>query len=95
MGARRTRRCPGLSYGGIVSLMPAMCMDLYGARAVSSIIGTLYTGAALGNLAGPWVAGWVFDRSGSYGPVIWGCLALQVVATVVTSRVAPAQRPLH
>ena len=42
----------GLSYGGIVSLMPALCMDLYGARAVSSIIGTLYTGAALGNVAG-------------------------------------------
>ena len=47
----------GLSYGGIVSLMPALCMDLYGARAVSSIIGALYTGAALGNAAGPWVAG--------------------------------------
>ena len=26
----------GLSYGGIVSLMPALCMDLFGARAVSS-----------------------------------------------------------
>jgi MFS family permease len=44
----------GLSYGGIVSLMPALCMDFFGPRAVSSIIGTLYTGAALGNLAGPW-----------------------------------------
>jgi MFS family permease len=85
----------GLSYGGIVSLMPAMCMDLYGARAVSSIIGTLYTGAALGNLAGPWVAGWVFDRSGSYLPVIWGCLALQVLATLVTSRITRASVPLH
>ena len=36
----------GLSYGGIVSLMPALCMDFFGARAVSSIIGVLYTGAA-------------------------------------------------
>jgi MFS family permease len=43
----------GLSYGGIVSLLPALCMDLFGARAVASIIGTLYTGAALGNLLGP------------------------------------------
>lgn len=72
----------GLSYGGIVSLMPAMCMDLFGARAVSSIIGTLYTGAALGNLAGPWLAGRVFDASGSYAAVVLGCAALSVLATV-------------
>ena len=85
----------GLSYGGIVSLMPALCMDLFGARAVSSIIGTLYTGAALGNLAGPWVAGWVFDRNGSYLPVIWGCLLLQVAAVWVTSRVTRHRTPLH
>lgn len=76
----------GLSYGGIVSLMPAMCMDLFGARAVSAIIGTLYTGAAAGNLLGPWVAGAVFDRMGSYTPVIWGCLALAALATAAAWR---------
>jgi MFS family permease len=85
----------GLSYGGIVSLMPALCMDLFGARAVASIIGLLYSGAALGNLAGPWVAGWVFDRTGSYTPVIWGCLVLQVLATAATSRVTRQMAPLH
>ena len=85
----------GLSYGGIVSLMPALCMDLFGARAVSSIIGMLYTGAALGNLAGPWLAGWVFDRSGSYLPVIWACLALQVAAVGVTSRIPRSSVALH
>ena len=76
----------GLSYGGIVSLLPALCMDLFGARAVSSIIGMLYTGAALGNLLGPVVAGAVFDRMGSYGPVIWGCVALSGLATLASAR---------
>ena len=71
----------GLSYGGIVSLMPALCMDFFGARAVASIIGTLYTGAALGNLAGPWVAGAVFDATRSYSGVVWGCLALSALST--------------
>jgi MFS family permease len=71
----------GLSYGGIVSLMPALCMDLFGARAVSSIIGALYTGAALGNVAGPWVAGRVFDARGSYAMVIAGCAVLSTLAT--------------
>ena len=77
----------GLSYGAIVSLMPAICMDLFGARAVSSIVGTLYSGAALGNLLGPVVAGAVFDRVGSYAPVIWGCLALSLIAGAASMRI--------
>lgn len=77
----------GLSYGGIVSLMPALCMDLFGARAVSSIIGTLYSGAALGNAAGPWIAGRVFDARGSYGLVIAGCAVLSTIATYSAWRV--------
>jgi predicted MFS family arabinose efflux permease len=76
----------GLSYGGIVSLMPALVMDFFGARAVSSIIGVLYTGAAVGNLAGPVVAGAVFDRFGSYQGVIWACVALSALATLATVR---------
>lgn len=71
----------GLSYGGIVSLLPALCMDFFGARAVASIIGTLYTGAALGNLAGPWLAGAVFDATRSYAGVVWGCLLLSALST--------------
>ena len=85
----------GLSYGGIVSLMPALCMDLFGARAVSAIIGTLYTGAAFGNLLGPWVAGAVFDAQRSYGPVIGGCMLLSAVATGAIWQLTRAQaRPV-
>ena len=83
----------GLSYGGIVSLMPAICMDLFGARAVSSIVGTLYTGAALGNLLGPVLAGAVFDATASYAPVIFGCVLLGALATAASMRVVqPAGR---
>jgi len=82
----------GLSYGGIVSLLPALCMDFFGARAVASIIGTLYTGAALGNLAGPWVAGAVFDATRSYSGVVWGCLLLSALSTLAAWRaVRPAR----
>lgn len=84
----------GLSYGGIVALLPAICMDLFGARAVSSILGTLYSGAALGNLLGPVVAGMVFDRTGSYGPVIWACIALSAIATIASVRLI-RQRHAH
>lgn len=71
----------GLSYGSIVSLLPAICMDLFGGKAVSAIIGTLYTGAALGNLLGPVVAGKVFDMTQSYSMVIWITLGISAIAT--------------
>jgi len=82
----------GLSYGGIVSLLPALCMDLFGARAVASIIGTLYSGAALGNLLGPVGAGAAFDRLGGYGLVIGIGIALSAAATVASARVATGPR---
>lgn len=82
----------GLSYGGIVSLLPALCMDMFGARAVAGIIGSLYSGAALGNLLGPVAAGAVFDRTGSYGAVIVGCIALSGVSIWASTRVQRRQR---
>jgi MFS family permease len=80
----------GLSYGGIVSLMPAICMDLFGARAISGIVGTLYSGAALGNLLGPVVAGAVFDSFASYQPVMWASLALSALAVWSCTRLLRA-----
>jgi MFS family permease len=76
----------GLSYGGIVSLLPAISMDLFGARAVAGIIGTLYSGAALGNLLGPVLAGAVFDHTGSYVPVLWACIGLSALAAAASAR---------
>lgn len=86
-----------------VSLLPPRCMDLFGARAVASIIGTLYTGATLVNLLGPVVAGAMFDRVGSYGPVIWTCIGLSAPETMASARLigpqpaakAPSCRPLR
>jgi MFS family permease len=78
----------GLSYGGIVTLLPAICMDLFGPRAVSGTIGTLYTGAAVGNLLGPVVAGAVFDRTGSYTVIIAACVLFSALATAASARLA-------
>ena len=71
----------GLSYGSIVSLLPAICMDYFGGRAVASVVGALYSGAAVGNLLGPVLAGAAFDRQGHYGWVMASCIALGALAT--------------
>lgn len=71
----------GICYGGLVSLLPPICMDLFGGRAVSGVIGVLYTGAGFGNLVGPVAAGAVFDATGSYVPVMIACVAFAAAAT--------------
>jgi MFS family permease len=63
----------GMCYGAYVALLPTIVMDLYGARAVSGIIGFLYTGAGVGTLLGPWLAGAAFDALGAYDlPILAG-----------------------
>ena len=74
--------------GGGLSLAPT---DVPTGRAVAAILGTLYTGAAFGNLLGPWAAGAVFDRTGSYLPVIGGCVVGCALATWATLRIGRRQ----
>jgi MFS family permease len=71
----------GLSYGSIVSLLPAICMDYFGGKSVASVVGTLYSGAAVGNLLGPVLAGAAFDWSGHYLGVMAVCGVLSLMAT--------------
>jgi MFS family permease len=66
----------GALYGGYVALAPTLCMDLFGARNVAGIIGSLYTAAGFGTLIGPTAAGAAFDAYGSYDAPILGCALL-------------------
>lgn len=72
----------GLFYGGFVATMPAVVMDIFGGRAVSAIIGCLYTAAGLGTLIGPPLAGYAFDRLGSYDAPILGAAVLSILGAL-------------
>ena len=73
----------GVFYGGCVALFPTIVMDLYGPRAISGIIGWLYTGAGIGTLLGPWLAGAAFDAFGAYEVPILAGAALSFAAAGV------------
>lgn len=73
----------GSLYGGYVALAPTVCMDVFGPRALSAIIGALYTAAGLGTLVGPTFAGATFDATGSYELSILACAALSFAGAVI------------
>jgi OFA family oxalate/formate antiporter-like MFS transporter len=83
----------GTFYGGFVALGPTIIMDLYGPRAVSGIIGVLYTGPGLGTLVGPPLAGAAFDAFGSYDAPILTAAGLSFAgAALVWAFIRSARR---
>lgn len=75
----------GTCYGAYVALGPTVCMDLFGPRALSAIIGSLYTAAGLGTLIGPTFAGATFDAFGRYDVAILTCAALCFAGAAIAS----------
>ena len=82
----------GLFYGGFVATMPAVVMDIFGGRAVSAIIGWLYTAAGIGTLIGPPLAGYAFDRMGSYDVPILGAALLSFAGAAAVYLLARSRR---
>ena len=72
----------GLFWGGGVALAPSVMADYFGTRAVSGIIGVLYAGVGLGALAGPVVAGLVFDLWESYTIAITYSIVAPLLAAI-------------
>jgi len=84
----------GLFYGGWVAILPAVIMDHFGGRNVSTILGILYTSAAIGTLVGPSAAGFMFDASGSYLlPILVTAVANLVAAGVASLAARPSASP--
>ena len=75
----------GTLYGGYVALAPTICMEIFGPRALSGIIGALYTAAGLGTLVGPTFAGATFDLYGSYDVSILSCAALSFAGAAIAA----------
>ena len=68
----------GLGFNGISPVYASAVSDRFSGKNLGTILGLLDLGFGLGSAAGPWWAGWMFDRYGSYDGVIVG-VALGVV----------------
>ena len=83
----------GATYGGFVALAPALTADFFGGRSVGSILGILYTGAALGALVGPTFAGFIYDLQDSYTlPIIIGGCTSGLATVLILAMRPPAKR---
>ncbi len=72
----------GAAYGGFVALIPALAADYFAGRSFGTILGLVYTSAAVGALAGPTLAGVLYDARESYTLPITLGIALNAVAVL-------------
>ena len=60
----------GLGFHGMSPVYASAVSDRFSGRNLGTILGLLDLGFGLGSAAGPWWAGWMFDRHGNYNAVI-------------------------
>ena len=81
----------GACYGAFVAIFPAITMDLFGPRQVSGIMGTLYTAAGIGTLAGPTLAGYTTNNINEW-PAVWCLFSIGLVLAIIKT---PLRYHLH
>ncbi len=82
----RTHPVPALMYAmvasqgllgyGLASVFGIIPADLFQGRRYGTVFGVVSLQASLGAGAGPWAAGAIQDRFGSYGPAFWLAMAV-------------------
>jgi MFS family permease len=73
-------------------LTPAIASDLFGGPRFARIFGLLHLMNSLGGAAGAWIAGWLFDTTGSYALALPIAAAMALLAPGLLWIVAP-RRP--
>jgi MFS family permease len=82
----------GVGYAAPSALSPAIIADVVRTRHFGPIFGVLQIAGALGAAVGPWMAGRVFDATGSYAPAFSLAVVAAVAAVTAVWLARPASR---
>ncbi len=85
----------GLGYAGSAALTPAATSDLFAGPGFSTIFGTFQTILAVGAAGGAWLAGKIFDVTGSYTLALWLALAGSLAAPTLMWLAGPSRAIRH
>jgi MFS family permease len=77
----------GLGFGMRISLLTAIPADLFAGRSFGAILGFANGGGGLGGFIGPFLAGYLFDRTGNYD-LAFAISALAIIGAAVAVWIA-------
>jgi MFS family permease len=81
----------GLVGYGLASVFGAIPAEIFQGRHFGTIFGTLNLGGNAGAAFGPWVAGAVYDRTGSYTGAFWIAIVASAVSIVAIWLASPGR----
>lgn len=73
----------GMLWLGTVPLTSGLVAQIFGVRYMAMLFGFVFFSHQLGSFLGAWFGGYIYDRTGSYGPVWWTSVALGLVAAAL------------
>jgi MFS family permease len=82
----------GAGYSVTASLTPAMVSDRFSGRHFGAIVGIGLLGAAVGSALGPWIAGRLYDTTGSYTVAFMLAAGCGVISAAAGWRVRALRR---
>lgn len=81
----------GLIGYGLASVFGAIPAEIFQGRHFGTIFGTLNLGANAGAACGPWVAGAIYDRTGSYTGAFWMAIVASLVSMAAIWLASPGR----
>ena len=82
----------GFAHGGFFTLISPLLADFFGTRSHGAIFGVLTSVSAIGSAIGPVMAGYVFDKTGSYQLVFLALTGMSIAGLVATSLLKPVMK---
>jgi len=79
----------GLGYGGLVTITSPLAADLFGLSSHGTILGIAFFVGAFGSATGPFLAGEIFDASGSYQQAFLICGAVGIIGIILALLLRP------
>ncbi|MQF70365.1 MFS transporter [SAR202 cluster bacterium AD-812-D07_MRT_10900m] len=75
----------GSSWTSVISLTGAVASDSYGLRRLGTIYGTMFAFMPFGASSAVWLAGRIYDSSGSYDTALWISLGMGLLAAAAVA----------
>jgi MFS family permease len=82
----------GVAWGNQAVLRFSLASEVFGLGSLGTIVGVLNFFESAAATVGSYLAGWIFDTSGSYGPVFWIGIGVSVAGAVLAWVVKPLHR---
>ncbi|MFC1914634.1 MFS transporter [Chloroflexota bacterium] len=73
----------GFAHGGLWAMISPIVAEMFGLGSHGAIFGVVFFSCTVGGTAGPVLAGYIFDITGSYQPVFFACVAFSILTILL------------